>query len=138
MADPTFCTLEDVEAREADILELAPDSGNINVQLSAARTEIQDRLIVSLVLTDLDKLGPDIKPLQLRLPAIYKTLEILYLMNMKDEDSPYGIKYEKYKDLFDAAFTSIKVLDLDQDEDGIIQDDEKNSKRVWTGRMRRV
>ncbi len=138
MADPTFCTLEDVEAREPNIQQLAPDSGNINVQLAAARKEIEDRLITALILPNLDKLGPDIQPRQLRIPAIYKTLEMIYFINAKDEDSPYFAKYEEYKELFTAAFTSIQVLDLDQDEDGTIQEGEENSKAVWSGRMRRV
>ena len=138
MADPTFCTLQDVQARESEVLDLAPNSGHINVQLAAARQEIEDRLITSQVLFDLDKLGPTIKPRQLRLPAIYKTLEILFFMNAKDDESPYFRKYEQYVSLFNAAFTSIKVLDLDADEDGTLDDDEKNNKRVWTGRMRRV
>ena len=138
MAEPVFCTLEDVQAREPDILDLAPISGHINVQLAAARTEIEDRLLTSLVLLDLDKLGPTIEPPQLRLPSIYKTLEIIYCSNFKDEDSPYFVKYEKYRDLFTAAFTSIKTLDLDSDEDGVLEDNEKNVLKVWTGRMRRV
>lgn len=138
MADPTFCTIEDVQAREPSILELSPDSGNINVQLAAARKEIEDRLIISEVLDNLDKLGADIKPRQLRLPAIYKTLEMVYFMNAKDEESPYFAKYTEYKLLFVDSFSSIRRLDLDQDEDGVLEENEENTHRMWTGRMRRV
>jgi hypothetical protein len=138
MADPTFCSIEDLEKREPDIQDLAPDSGNLNDFLAEARKEIEDRLLTSLIVTDLDKLGATVQPRQLRLPAIYKTLSMVYFAAARDEESPYFSKYEEYKSLFDDIFSSIKVLDLDQDEDGTIEENEKNSQRVWTRRMRRT
>jgi len=138
MAGATFCTLEDVEAREPNIQDLASDSGNINIELAAARQEIEDTLITSGVLRDLDKLGPDIKPRQFRLPAIFKTLEIIYFANAKDEDSPYFVKYKEYELKYQAAMSAITHFDIDSDEDGVLEDDEQSQQRIWTGRMKRV
>ena len=137
MADPAFCTIEDLEGYESDILNLAPSSGNFNVELAAARREIEDRLIIGEVLQDLKKLGPDIKPRQLRLPSIFKTLEIIYRNNKKDDESPYAAKQKDYKDDFDATFGNIQHLDLDQNEDGVIQEAEQNSGHSFTRLMRR-
>ncbi len=137
MADPAFCTIEDLQGYESDILNLAPISGHFNVELAAARTEIEDRLIIGGVLEDLKKLGPTIKPRQLRLPSIFKTLEIIYRNNKKDDESPYAAKQKDYKEDFDATFGNIQRLDLDQDEDGIIQEEEQNSGLGMSRRMRR-
>lgn len=138
MADPTFCSLEDIKAREPDIMKLAPDSGHFNVQLAAARQEIEDRLITALIIEDTDKLGPTIQPRQLRLPAIYKTLEMIFSTNALDDESPYRSKADDYQARFDASFAQIKYLDLDSDEDGTIEDGEKNIRRVNSRRMTRT
>jgi hypothetical protein len=138
MAAATFCSIDDIKIREPDIMKLAPDSGHFNEQLGAARQEIEDRLITSAVITDLDKLGPDIQPRQLRLPAIYKTLEIIFEFNAKDEESPYRKKADDYRDRFDQAYAQIKFLDLDSDEDGTLEDGEKDAIRMNSRTMRRV
>ena len=134
MAEPAFCTIEDLQGYEADITDLSA-SGNLNAEMAAARKEIEDRLITSGVIRDLDKLGPDIKPRQLRTPAIFKTLEMIYTSNTNDDESPYANKADVYGSKFDAAFGAITFLDLDQDEDGSIQESEENSKSMNWGRV---
>lgn len=136
--DGTFCTIDDLEAREPDIKKLAPDSGHFNIQLKAARTEIEDRLITALIIEDTDKLGPTIKPRQLRLPAIYKTLEMIFETNSTDDESPYAKKAEDYEQRFTTAFSQIKFLDLDTDEDGVLEDGERNAVRINSRRMKKV
>ncbi len=137
MAEPAFCTIEDLQGYEADILNLAPTSGHFNVELAAARREIEDRLIIGQVLDDLDKLGPTVFPRQLRLPSIFKTLEIIYRNNKRDEESPYAGKQQDYEKQFDSVFSAINRLDLDQDEDGIIQENEQNSQISFSRLIRR-
>lgn len=138
MAAATFCSLDDIKIREPDIMRLAPDSGHFNDQLGAARQEIEDRLVTADIIQDLDKLGPLIQPRQLRLPSIYKTLEIIFEFNAKDEESPYRKKADDYRDRFDQAFAQIKFLDLDTDEDGTLEDGERNAVRMNSRRMKRV
>lgn len=128
MADATFCTLKDLEGYEPNILDLAGKSGNVNAELAAARKEIEDRLITRLVISNLEKLGPTVKPRQLRTPAIFKTLEILFRTNTLDDESPYAQKKRDYADRFDSAFGQITVLDLDNDKDGTISEGEENTR----------
>ena len=136
MADPTFCTIDDLQGYEPDILDLSPN-GNLNVEMAAARKEIEDRLIITGVLLNLDKLGADIQPRQLRLPSIFKTLEMIYRNHKKDDESPYAAKQEDYFNEFNNTFDKITCLDLDQNEDGVIDESEENSAPAFTGLMRR-
>ena len=137
MADPTFCTLADLEAREPDIQKLTPESGNFNLVLAEARKEIEDRLIIDIIIENLDKLGPTIKPRQLRPPAIFLSLAMIYRANFKDDESPYAKKSEDYHADYENILSKIKFLDLDTDEDGILEANEENTRRMFTRTMRR-
>ena len=132
-----FCTQEDLEGYEPDILKLA-ETGNFNDVLAAARKEIEDRLITGLIIDNLDKLGDDIQPRQLRTPSIFLTLEMIFRTNTADDESPYAAKEEKYGKKFEAAFSAISVLDLDSDEDGVLEESEQNTRPVNYGRMTRT
>ena len=136
MADPTFCTIEDLQGYEPNILDLA-EKGHFNVELAAARLEIQDRLLISRVIENLDMLGANIQPRQLRTPAIFLTLEMIFTTNSNDDESPYTKKANYYGDKFDSVFNNITVLDLDTDGDGTLEDNEQNAVNTNFGRLRR-
>ena len=138
MAEATFCSLKDLERYEPDIQQLADKSGNINKQLGGARLEIEGNLITRLIIVNLEKLGPDIKPRQLRTPAIFKTLEMIFRTNSKDDESPYGKKADDYEIKYEKAMSMITVLDLDSDEDGTISEGEENSRLTNYTTVRRV
>lgn len=136
MAERTFCTIEDLEGYEGDILDLS-EIGHFNKEMTAARKEIEDRLIIGRIIEDLDKLGEDIKPRQLRTPSIFLTLEMIFSAATLDEESPYAAKATYYGNKFEAVYSSISVLDLDSNEDGTIQEGEQNIKPLHSTRMRR-
>lgn len=137
MAERTFCTIEDLEGYESTILDLS-ETGNFNNELTAARKEIEDRLIISLIIEDLDKLGENIQPRQLRTPAIFLTLSMIFQTNAIDDESPYQSKADFYGKRFEAVYGDITVLDLDTDEDGVLEDTEENSHEVNYTRMTRT
>lgn len=137
MSHRVFCTIKDLEGYEPNILDLAPKSGNLNDIMAAARKEIEDRLITSRIIENLDKLGDNVMPRQLRTPAIFKALEITFRSNALDEDSPYWRKAQDYKNDFDNAFGRITHLDLDSDEDGTLEENEENVRLTNFVRARR-
>lgn len=136
MATRVFCTIEDLERYEPNILDLA-ETGNFNNELEGARKEIEDRLITALIVDNLDKLGDDIQPRQLRTPSIFLTLEMIFTANLNDNESPYQGKRDYYSAKFEASFSSITVLDLDSDEDGTLEEGEQNTRSMNHGRIRR-
>lgn len=130
-AGPTFCTIADLKAKEPNILDLA-EKGHFNDELAAAAADLVDGMILrhgfevepKIVVKTQDDSPKGTR--QLRLPCVYKTLEIIFRAAARDEESPYFLKADKYEKKAETWLDRIKFLDLDDNEDGTITDQEKD------------